>query len=106
MQNTLAHAQTASVASTTSTARKHVLPQSARATTNRPEMRNQANNIVSSKPVQQSGGGYDEKLVEMINSAIVDRSPSVKWEDVGEKFITYSLFILLVSLLRLPSYSF
>ncbi|XP_068343662.1 uncharacterized protein [Pyrus communis] len=82
-KNTIAHAQTASVASTTSTARKHVLPQSPRATTNRPEMRNQANNIVSSKPVQQSGGGYDEKLVEMINSAIVDRSPSVKWEDVA-----------------------
>lgn len=49
-----------------------------------PATRIQTNNIVRSKPVQDSGGGYDEKLVEMINSAIVDRSPSVKWEDVGE----------------------
>jgi hypothetical protein len=58
-----------------------------------PAMKNQTNNIVSSKPVQQSGAGYDEKLVEMINSAIVDRSPSVKWEDVGEKIIAYFLFL-------------
>ncbi|KAK4802126.1 hypothetical protein SAY86_000329 [Trapa natans] len=39
--------------------------------------------VASSKPVQESGGGYDAKLVEMINTAIVDRSPSVKWEDVA-----------------------
>lgn len=32
----------------------------------------------------EAGNGYDSKLVEMINTAIVDRSPSVKWEDVGE----------------------
>lgn len=117
MQSTLAHAQTAVVRPTTSNARKHVLPKSPRPTTNRPETRNQiqTNNIVSSKPVQEAGGGYDAKLVEMINSAIVDRSPSVKWEDVGEEFITYSLFLSiyffffyfwLLCLLRLPSYSF
>ncbi|VVA25030.1 PREDICTED: spastin [Prunus dulcis] len=84
-KSTLAHAQTAVVKPTTSNARKHVLPKSPRPTTNRPEMRNQiqTNNIVSSKPVQETGGGYDAKLVEMINSAIVDRSPSVKWEDVA-----------------------
>ena len=29
-------------------------------------------------------GAYDVKLVEMINTVIVDRSPSVKWEDVGK----------------------
>ncbi|KAL0720633.1 hypothetical protein Bca4012_035232 [Brassica carinata] len=28
--------------------------------------------------------GYDDKLEEMINTTIVDRSPSVKWDDVGE----------------------
>ncbi|KAH0980419.1 hypothetical protein GBA52_007596 [Prunus armeniaca] len=85
LQSTLAHAQTAVVKPTTSNARKHVLPKSPRPTTNRPETRNQiqTNNIVSSKPVQETGGGYDAKLVEMINSAIVDRSPSVKWEDVA-----------------------
>lgn len=35
------------------------------------------------KPVKESGNGYDDKLVEMINTTIVDRSPSVKWDDVG-----------------------
>lgn len=31
----------------------------------------------------QDSSGYDAKLVEMINTVIVDRSPSVKWEDVA-----------------------
>lgn len=44
--------------------------------------RNLTNNTGSSKPVPE---GYDAKLVEMINTAIVDRSPSVKWEDVGKR---------------------
>ncbi|KAL0896350.1 hypothetical protein Bca101_080311 [Brassica carinata] len=35
------------------------------------------------KPVKESGSGYDDKLVEMINTTIVDRSPSVKWDDVA-----------------------
>ncbi|CAN7063424.1 unnamed protein product [Brassica rapa subsp. trilocularis] len=35
------------------------------------------------KPVKEAGGGYDDKLVEMINTTIVDRSPSVKWDDVA-----------------------
>nr|GME17138.1 spastin [Ipomoea batatas] len=46
-------------------------------------VRIQSNKAGSSKPVQDSGGGYDAKLVEMINSVIVDRSPSVKWEDIA-----------------------
>ncbi|PKU83736.1 Katanin p60 ATPase-containing subunit A1 [Dendrobium catenatum] len=33
--------------------------------------------------IKDSSGGYDAKLVEMINSAIVDKSPSVKWDDVA-----------------------
>lgn len=70
-----------------------MLPKTLHPSTSMPAMKNQTNNIVSSKPVQQSGAGYDEKLVEMINSAIVDRSPSVKWEDVGEKIIAYFLFL-------------
>lgn len=35
------------------------------------------------KPVQRAGANYDDKLVEMINTTIVDRSPAVKWEDVA-----------------------
>uniref|UniRef100_A0A803LI13 microtubule-severing ATPase n=1 Tax=Chenopodium quinoa TaxID=63459 RepID=A0A803LI13_CHEQI len=31
----------------------------------------------------QDTGGYDAKLVEMINTVVVDKSPSVKWEDVA-----------------------
>ncbi|AQL02372.1 uncharacterized protein LOC100273408 [Zea mays] len=37
----------------------------------------------ASRPVQKAGGNYDDKLVEMINTTIVDRSPSVKWDDVA-----------------------
>lgn len=46
-------------------------------------MRQHANNSTISRPPQQSGSGYDAKLEEMINSVIVDHSPSVKWEDIG-----------------------
>ncbi|XP_024010899.1 spastin isoform X2 [Eutrema salsugineum] len=35
------------------------------------------------KPAKETGNGYDDKLVEMINTTIVDRSPSVKWDDVA-----------------------
>ncbi|CAN7103453.1 unnamed protein product [Brassica rapa subsp. narinosa] len=35
------------------------------------------------KPAKESGIGYDDKLEEMINTTIVDRSPSVKWDDVA-----------------------
>jgi spastin len=46
----------------------------------------------ASRPVQKAGGNYDDKLVEMINTTIVDRSPSVKWDDVGMLlfFVLYS----------------
>ncbi|XP_076934403.1 uncharacterized protein LOC143600664 isoform X2 [Bidens hawaiensis] len=40
--------------------------------------RNKSKSIVSSPR-----GALDPKLVEMINSVIVDRSPSVKWEDIA-----------------------
>lgn len=44
----------------------------------------QGNKAMNSKPVQESNNsGLDSKLVEMINSVIVDRSPSVKWEDIA-----------------------
>uniref|UniRef100_A0ACD5Y0J1 Uncharacterized protein n=1 Tax=Avena sativa TaxID=4498 RepID=A0ACD5Y0J1_AVESA len=41
------------------------------------------NSSTGSKPVQRAGGKDDDKLVEMINTTIVDRSPSVKWDDVA-----------------------
>lgn len=44
---------------------------------------NQRNSNGVSRPVQEAVGGYDVKLVEMINTAIVDRSPAVKWDDVA-----------------------
>ncbi|KAL6606568.1 hypothetical protein ACP70R_042221 [Stipagrostis hirtigluma subsp. patula] len=43
----------------------------------------QKNSSGGSKPVQRAGGSYDDKLVEMINTTIVDRSPAVKWDDVA-----------------------
>lgn len=48
-------------------------------------VRNQTNN--TAKRAEDSNSGYEAKLVEMINASIVDRSPSVKWEDVGEKIL-------------------
>lgn len=60
-------------------------------------MRVPSNSISSNKPSQESAtaSGSDPKLVEMINSVIVDRSPSVKWEDIGEKPKFYPLHCLL-----------
>ncbi|XP_050386651.1 uncharacterized protein LOC126802969 [Argentina anserina] len=82
-KGTVAPARTAAATPTTSNSRNHVIPKILHPSTSMPATRSQTNNIVRSKPVQDSGSGYDEKLVEMINSAIVDRSPSVKWEDVA-----------------------
>ncbi|GAB4861873.1 hypothetical protein Ancab_037128 [Ancistrocladus abbreviatus] len=45
-------------------------------------VKNQADGSGASKSNPQSGA-YDAKLVEMINTIIVDRSPAVKWEDVA-----------------------
>lgn len=39
--------------------------------------------------MQRAGGKDDDKLVEMINTTIVDRSPSVKWDDVGMQPLTF-----------------
>lgn len=78
----MTRAQTASASSKISNVRKNVVQKSLPSSTSRPVLRNQTDKIVTSK--QEAGPGYDPKLVEMINTAIVDRSPSVKWEDVGE----------------------
>ena len=54
-------------------------------------VRDQTNKIGASRS-NQAIGGYDAKLVEMINTVIVDRSPSVKWDDVGKQMVfTYSM---------------
>ncbi|KAL6130771.1 hypothetical protein ACLB2K_069150 [Fragaria x ananassa] len=90
INKTVATARTAAATPTTSSSRNHVIPKTLHPSTSMPATRIQTNNIVRSKPVQDSGGGYDEKLVEMINSAIVDRSPSVKWEDVDYRIAHFS----------------
>ncbi|KZV38302.1 hypothetical protein F511_36243 [Dorcoceras hygrometricum] len=38
---------------------------------------------VTTRPVKESGNGYDAKLVEIINSVILEQGPSVKWEDIA-----------------------
>ncbi|KAL6981837.1 hypothetical protein U1Q18_023455 [Sarracenia purpurea var. burkii] len=81
--NTFTRSQTTAVPSTTSNARKNASQKSTGSPRYGSDMRNQTDKVVSSKPIQESGVGYDAKLVEMINSAIVDRSPSVKWEDIA-----------------------
>ncbi|WJX76983.1 microtubule-severing ATPase [Trifolium repens] len=48
-----------------------------------PQRKAEVNKAQNPKSSQTSGENYDTKLVEMINTAIVDRSPSVRWDDVG-----------------------
>ncbi|KAJ6821873.1 uncharacterized protein M6B38_130850 [Iris pallida] len=43
----------------------------------------QRDNTAVSKPNKEVSGSYDARLVEMINTAIVDRSPAVQWDDVA-----------------------
>ncbi|KAK2650514.1 hypothetical protein Ddye_018003 [Dipteronia dyeriana] len=81
-KSTSPHAQTAGV-SLLSNSRKNLSTNPQRSSRNNPVARNQTDKVVSSKSIQESGHGYDPKLVEMIETAIVDRSPSVKWEDVA-----------------------
>ncbi|KAF3439958.1 hypothetical protein FNV43_RR18236 [Rhamnella rubrinervis] len=88
-KKTLAPATKSTIMPTASTARKHVVPKSSHPSANTPAVRNLTNSISSPKPVsspkpkEESGAAYEAKLVEMINTSIVDRSPSVKWEDVA-----------------------
>uniref|UniRef100_A0A7N0UYW2 microtubule-severing ATPase n=1 Tax=Kalanchoe fedtschenkoi TaxID=63787 RepID=A0A7N0UYW2_KALFE len=48
-----------------------------------PAVTDHANSVVASGPRNKTGPDYDDKLVEMINTVIVDRSPSIKWDDVA-----------------------
>lgn len=76
-----------------------MVPKSSHPSANTPAVRDLTRNnsnpkpLSSPKPTQDSGAGYEAKLVEMINTSIVDRSPSVKWEDVGEKLAFSPFFI-------------
>ncbi|CAI0401026.1 unnamed protein product [Linum tenue] len=54
-----------------------------RPTRNGSALGNQSTRASYVKPPGESSNSYEAKLVEMINTAIVDRSPSVKWEDVA-----------------------
>lgn len=66
-----------------------------------PQRKDEVNKVPSPKSSQTSGANYDTKLVEMINTAIVDRSPSVRWDDVGKNahlVFTYTCYHLFDSL--------
>ncbi|KAK6920237.1 AAA ATPase, AAA+ lid domain [Dillenia turbinata] len=70
-------------ASSTSNARKDILRKSPTLGRNSLAGGNQTSKVTGPKISQDSNVGCDPKLVEMINTVIVDRSPSVKWEDVA-----------------------
>ncbi|KAK2361464.1 AAA-type ATPase family protein [Trifolium repens] len=75
-QSTSNLAPTAAVPTKLSNTTKKVLQKN-------PQRKDEVNKVQNPKSSQTSGGNYDTKLVEMINTAIVDRSPSVRWDDVG-----------------------
>ncbi|KAL2552955.1 AAA-type ATPase family protein [Forsythia ovata] len=83
IKSTSPKACTSAVSSTTFQARKGAVQKSIGQIRESSASRGPANNAMSSKSRPESGSGYDTKLVEMINSVIVDRSPSVKWEDIA-----------------------
>ncbi|GAU43878.1 hypothetical protein TSUD_179730 [Trifolium subterraneum] len=75
-QSTSNLTQTAAVPTKLSNTTKKVLQKN-------PQRKDEVNKVQNPKSSQSSGENYDSKLVEMINTAIVDRSPSVRWDDVG-----------------------
>lgn len=68
--------------------KKPVLRSSSHSGANNPITRSQPANVGTSQSTREVPDGYDPKLVEMINTAIVDRSPSVKWDDIGSTFFS------------------
>ncbi|KAI3444665.1 hypothetical protein Pfo_001330 [Paulownia fortunei] len=83
IKGTSPKSQTRAISSTASHPRKVAIQKSSGHSRGGPAVRSQANNATRPRPVQESGRGYDDKLVEMINSVIIDQSPSVKWEDIA-----------------------
>lgn len=73
----------AAVPSPTINARKGVVQKSSTLPKVGTAKRSQASNNVGARTVKDYGSGHDPKLIEMINSLIVDRGPSVKWEDIA-----------------------
>ncbi|CAI9101608.1 OLC1v1038975C5 [Oldenlandia corymbosa var. corymbosa] len=69
-------------APTTSYGRNATSQRPSNKTSSGPVPINSYNNAVSPK-TSKHGSGYDSQLVEMINSVILDRSLSVKWEDIA-----------------------
>lgn len=82
LQSTSNLAKTAAVPIKPLSTRKNVLHKP-------PHRTDEVNKVGSPKPSQASNN--DTKLVEMINTAIVDRSPSVRWEDVGKNLSMFAL---------------
>ncbi|WCJ22824.1 P-loop containing nucleoside triphosphate hydrolases superfamily protein [Euphorbia peplus] len=80
-KSTLPRAHTAAAPS--SKLKPVLSPKSPRSANNGQVHMNQTDKAASSKPTQDSGNSYEAKLVEAINNSIVDRSPSVKWDDVA-----------------------
>ncbi|KAL1828532.1 hypothetical protein DCAR_0207766 [Daucus carota subsp. sativus] len=74
-------AQTETVIRTASSPRKVASRISTGPSGNKSSIRSDTKKVIAPKPVQDNG--YDGKLVEMIESVIVDRSPSVNWEDIA-----------------------
>lgn len=75
-------AQTGALTPTTSGVRKVAL-QNSSSMAKHESVKSEPKKGITSKLAQESGIVSDPKLVEMIESVIVDRSPSVKWEDIG-----------------------
>ncbi|KAJ4845545.1 hypothetical protein Tsubulata_021526 [Turnera subulata] len=84
-KNSLTRAHTAAASTSSMSNAKQDLPRiSPRPARNGPAIWNQTDNqVISSKATRNSGNDDGDKLVEMINTVIVDRSPSIKWEDVA-----------------------
>ncbi|CAL9237047.1 unnamed protein product [Arabidopsis halleri] len=82
-KRTVASPSSASVSSTASRYRKTSLQKTPVPRGGIATARNPKDAAASPKPVKESGNVYDDKLVEMINTTIVDKSPSVKWDDVA-----------------------
>lgn len=109
LQITSTHGQNAAVPIKPSNARKNVLQKSTQRTSQMdkvvsPKSTSQMGRVVSPKSSQASSGNYDSKLVEAINTAIVDRSPSVRWDDVGKILISMMYLCFYFSFIFLSSF--
>lgn len=89
-QSSSNHVQRARIPSTLQNIKKPVVRSSTHSGASNPVTRSQPANAGTSKSMQEVPDGYDPKLVEMINTAIVDRSPSVKWDDIGSTFSPFN----------------